>query len=40
MNFGDHPVLEGVNLQIEAGERLCLLGQKRIYRKMLPDLYF
>lgn len=26
MNFGDHPVLEGVNLQIEAGERLCLLG--------------
>jgi len=26
MSFGDHPVLDGVDLQIEAGERLCLLG--------------
>ena len=26
MSFGDRPVLDGIDLQIEAGERLCLLG--------------
>ncbi len=26
MNYGDHPVLTGVDLEIEAGEVVCLLG--------------
>ena len=27
LSFGSHPILQGVNLSIERGERICLVGR-------------
>ncbi len=44
--FGGHPLLDGINLQLEPGDRLCLLGRngsgkstmlKLIGGELVPD---